>query len=324
VNKTVLVVGGAGYVGSHTCMHLKLAGYEPVVYDNLSNGHFDFVKWGPYEYGDIRDKARLQEVLNYYKPASILHFAAFIEVGQSIKEPVSFYDNNVAGSLQLFAAAIEAGVRNVVFSSTCATYGVPRQVPIDESHPQHPINPYGRTKLIVEQVLGDYSTFCGLKHVALRYFNAAGADMEGRIGEWHDPETHVIPLAIEAALGKRKRFMIYGDDYPTRDGTCVRDYIHVNDLAVAHVKALNYLESGGYSQAINLGTGTGTTVRELLDTVKTVSGRDFEVCVVDKRDGDSPVLVADNEKASRILGWKPQHDLRSIVQTAWNWHLSRS
>ncbi|MGV1758840.1 UDP-glucose 4-epimerase GalE [Rhizobium sp. P44RR-XXIV] len=318
--ETVLVVGGAGYIGSHTCLDLANKGFKPVVYDNFSNGHREFVKWGPAEEGDIRDRARLDEVLAKHKPAAILHFAALIEVGESVKDPVSFYENNVIGTLTLLSAAQAAGVNAFVFSSTCATYGLPQSVPLDESHQQVPINPYGRTKYIVEQALADYDQYKGLRSVVLRYFNAAGADFEGRIGEWHTPETHAIPLAIDAALGRRQGFKVFGSDYDTRDGTCVRDYIHVLDLADAHVRAVEYLLRGGDSVALNLGTGTGTTVKELLGTIETVSKRPFPVEYVGRREGDSTTLVANNDKARDILGWSPQYDLTGIIESAWNWH----
>ncbi|MDK4713503.1 UDP-glucose 4-epimerase GalE [Rhizobium sp. CNPSo 4039] len=318
--ETVFVVGGAGYIGSHTCLDLASKGFKPVVYDNFSNGHREFVKWGPAEEGDIRDRARLDEVLAKHKPAAILHFAALIEVGESVKDPVAFYENNVIGTLTLLSAAQAAGVKAFVFSSTCATYGLPQSVPLDESHQQVPINPYGRTKYIVEQALADYDQYKGLRSVVLRYFNAAGADFEGRIGEWHTPETHAIPLAIDAALGRRQGFKVFGSDYDTRDGTCVRDYIHVLDLADAHVRAVEYLLDGGDSVALNLGTGTGTTVKELLGTIETVSNRPFPVEYVGRREGDSTTLVANNDKARDILGWSPQYDLTEIIQSAWNWH----
>lgn len=320
MTKTVLVVGGAGYIGSHTCLLLAERGYRPVVFDNLSNGHSEFVQWGPLEVGDIRDRQRLDAVFAEHRPDAVLHFAALIEVGQSVKDPVAFYDNNVIGTLTLLAAAMAADVDAFVFSSTCATYGLPDQVPMDESHKQLPINPYGRTKLIVEQAIQDFSDYKDLRAVMLRYFNAAGADAEGRIGEWHTPETHAIPLAIEAALGRRQSFKIFGSDYDTRDGTCMRDYIHVLDLADAHVRALDYLLDGGETVALNLGTGTGTTVKELVDAIAAVTGRDFPVELDERRPGDSTALVADNEKARQVLGWEPSRDLRTIVQSAWNWH----
>ena len=318
--ETVLVVGGAGYIGSHTCLDLANKGYKPVVFDNFSNGHREFVKWGPAEEGDIRDRARLDEVLAKHKPGAILHFAALIEVGESVKDPVSFYENNVIGTLTLLSAAQAAGVNAFVFSSTCATYGLPQSVPLDETHRQVPINPYGRTKYIVEQALADYDQYRSLRSVVLRYFNAAGADFEGRIGEWHQPETHAIPLAIDAALGRRQGFKVFGSDYETRDGTCVRDYIHVLDLADAHVRAVEYLLKGGESVALNLGTGTGTTVRELLGAIEEVSNRPFPVEYIGRRGGDSHTLVANNDKARDVLGWVPQYDLSAIIRSAWNWH----
>ncbi|MGF6258865.1 UDP-glucose 4-epimerase GalE [Ensifer sp. LBL] len=320
----VLVVGGAGYIGSHTCLELANKGFEPVVYDNLSNGHEEFVKWGVLEKGDIRDRKRLDEVLARHKPRAILHFAAMIEVGESVKDPVSFYDNNVIGTLTLLSAALAAGVEAFVFSSTCATYGLPESVPIDEQHRQAPINPYGRTKWVCEQALKDYGQYKGLRSVILRYFNAAGADPEGRIGEWHEPETHAIPLAIDAALGRRQSFKIFGTDYDTRDGTCVRDYIHVLDLADAHVRAVEHLLAGGDSVELNLGTGTGTTVKELLTAISEVSGREYQVDLVDRREGDSTTLVANNDKARDVLGWVPKYDLTDITRTAWNWHSRRN
>jgi UDP-glucose 4-epimerase len=318
--KTILVVGGAGYIGSHTCLALANKGYVPLVYDNFSGGHEEFVKWGPAEQGDIRDRARLREVLAKHKPVAALHFAGLIEVGQSFQEPEAFYDVNVVGSLTLLQALMEADIRSFVFSSTCATYGRPERLPLDETHPQNPINPYGRTKHIVEQALRDFDLCNRMRSVMLRYFNAAGADFEGRIGEWHTPETHAIPLAIEVALGRRPHFSIFGEDYDTRDGTCIRDYIHVNDLADAHVRAVEYLLNGGETVDINLGTGTGTTVKELISAIETVSGRPMPVVKTERRAGDPPTLVAGNGKAENVLGWKPKHDINDIIRSAWNWH----
>ena len=318
--KKVLVVGGAGYIGSHTCLVLAERGYQPIVFDNLSNGHSEFVRWGPLEEGDIRDRKRLDEVFATHRPDAVLHFAALIEVGESVKDPVAFYENNVVGALTLLSAAMSAGVDAFVFSSTCATYGLPDQVPMDETHRQVPINPYGRTKWIVEQALKDFGTYKGLRSVMLRYFNAAGADPERRIGEWHSPETHAIPLAIEAALGRRDGFKVFGSDYDTRDGTCVRDYIHVLDLADAHVRAVDYLLEGGETVELNLGTGTGTTVKELLAAISVVSGRPFPVEYVGRRDGDSTSLVADNARAREVLGWQPRFSLEEIIRSAWHWH----
>ncbi|MDH4440895.1 MAG: UDP-glucose 4-epimerase GalE [Rhizobium sp.] len=316
----ILVTGGAGYIGSHTCLALATKGYVPVVYDNFSSGHREFVKWGPVEEGDIRDRARLHEVLALHKPVAVLHFAGLIEVGQSFQEPEAFYDINVCGSLALLQAMMEADIRAFVFSSTCATYGTPTYMPLDEAHPQAPINPYGRTKHIVEQALRDFDLCKRMRSVMLRYFNAAGADAEGRIGEWHTPETHAVPLLIEAALGRRAGFSIFGDDYDTRDGTCIRDYVHVTDLADAHVRAVEYLLDGGETVAINLGTGTGTSVKELIDAVETVSGRPLPVTQAARRAGDPPLLVASNETARSLLGWEPEHAIGDIIRSAWTWH----
>ena len=320
MNDTVLVAGGAGYVGSHVCLALSQAGFRPVVYDNLSNGHAAFVQWGELETGDIRDGARLDEVIAKHKPVAVLHFAALIEVGESVKEPGRFYENNVAGAITLIEAVRRGGIEVMVFSSTCATYGDPVRLPMDETHPQAPLNPYGRTKLMVEQALADYSTYAGFRSVCLRYFNAAGADEEGRIGERHHPETHAIPLALQTALGQRQGFKLFGDDYDTRDGTAVRDYIHVMDLADAHVRALKYLLDGGETTVFNLGTGTGTTVKELIDTIRRTTNQPFPVETVGRRAGDAPCLVANNSRAREVLGWAPTRTLDDIVRTAWRWH----
>lgn len=316
----VLVVGGAGYIGSHTCLDLAGRGFTPVVFDNLSNGHREFVRWGPFEEGDLHDAAALDRVFRTYAPAAVVHFAALIEVGVSVREPVAFYENNVAGTLNLLAAMERAGCDKIVFSSTCATYGNPERVPMDEAHPQVPLNPYARSKLIVEHILRDLDELKGLRSVVLRYFNAAGADPEGRIGERHDPETHAIPIALEVALGKRSHFSVFGSDYETRDGTCIRDFIHVLDLADAHSRAVAHLLEGGSSTALNLGTGTGTSVRELLAAIERQTGRPLKVEEAARRAGDAPVLVADNAAARETLGWTPRRDLADIIGTAWNWH----
>ncbi|MBR7619196.1 UDP-glucose 4-epimerase GalE [Phenylobacterium sp. 20VBR1] len=320
--QTVLVSGGAGYVGSHTCLRLSEAGFNPVVFDNLSNGHAEFVQWGPLEVGDIRDSTRLDAVFAAHKPVAVLHFAALIEVGESVLHPSRFYENNVAGALNLVQAAQRAGVDAFVFSSTCATYGDPVTTPMDESHVQRPVNPYGRTKLMVEQILADLDRYAGFRSVSLRYFNAAGADFDGRIGERHHPETHAIPLAIQAAMDSGKTFKIFGEDYATPDGTAVRDYIHVLDLADAHVLALKRLLAGGATDVFNLGTGRGTSVRELIDTIRTVSGTNQNMTVIkaERRPGDAAALVADNKKAQADLGWTPRYGLTEIVESAWRWH----
>jgi UDP-glucose 4-epimerase len=316
----ILVAGGAGYIGSHTCLDLFNKGFIPVVYDNLSNGHAEFVKWGPLEVGDIRDRRRLDEVFRKYDPLAIIHFAAAIEVSDSIRDPGSYYDNNVSGTITLLRAAQAAGINKIVFSSTCATYGIPSSIPMNETHSQSPINPYGRSKLIVEHILKDLDLYQGFRSFILRYFNAAGADPEGRLGEWHTPETHAIPIAIETALGRRSHFQVLGTDYDTRDGTCVRDFVHVIDLADAHTRAVERLLSNSASHALNLGTGRGTTVKELLEAVQNVAGRSFSIQYGPRREGDSPALVADNSLANRTIGWSPRHDLQSIIDTAWNWH----
>jgi UDP-glucose 4-epimerase len=320
----ILVVGGAGYIGSHTCLDLRTKGFTPVVFDDLSNGHQEFVRWGPFEHGDIGDRERIDEVLRSYKPEAIIHFAGLIEVGQSVKAPVAFFQTNVSGSINLISAALKVGIDKLVFSSTCATYGLPQRIPIDESHPQSPINPYGRSKLMVEQMLQDLSLYKGFRSVALRYFNAAGADPEGRVGEWHDPETHAVPLAIDVALGRRPVFQIFGNDFETRDGTCVRDFVHVMDLAEAHSRSIQYLLDGGATTALNLGSGDGTTVLELIQAIETVSGRPLATEFTSRRQGDSPMLVADSRMAGITLDWKPRHKLNSIIETAWRWHSSRS
>ena len=323
-DRNVLVVGGAGYVGSHTCMALAEAGYRPVVFDNLSNGHAEFVRWGPLERGELADGDRLVEVIERHRPVAVVHFAGLIEVGDSVRDPIGFYGNNVGGTLSLLGAMERTGLDRIVFSSTCATYGEPVRVPMDENHPQAPLNPYGRSKLMVEQMLADADRLRGLRSVRLRYFNAAGADPEGRIGEWHEPESHAIPIALEVALGQRSHFSIFGTDYDTRDGTCVRDYVHVLDLADAHVRAVRHLVDGGESLSLNLGTGTGTTVRELLDAIARVIGRPIDAREAPRRDGDAPILTADNALARQTLGWQPRLDLTDIVETAWNWHRSRA
>jgi UDP-glucose 4-epimerase len=316
----ILVAGGAGYIGSHTCLDLFTKGFKPIVYDNLSNGHAEFVKWGPLEKGDIRDRSKIDETLRKYRPSAIVHFAAAIEVGESVRDPGGFYDNNVVGTITLLRAAQAAGIDKFVFSSTCATYGVPSSMPMNEAHPQFPINPYGRSKLIVEQILKDLDLYQGFRSVILRYFNAAGADIEGRIGEWHSPETHAIPIAIETALGRRPYFQVLGTDYDTRDGSCIRDFVHVLDLADAHTRAVEHLLNNGTSHALNLGTGHGTSVKELLEAVQHASGKNFKAKYGPRREGDSPALVADNSLARRTIGWSPRHDLKSIIDTAWNWH----
>lgn len=317
---TILVTGGAGYVGSHCCLALSKAGHRVVVYDNLSNGHARFVKWGDLVEGDIRDRHAVSAALRAHKPDAVLHCAALIEVGQSVVDPAGFFDVNVAGTLALLDAMRAEGVSRFVFSSTCATYGAPDQTPMDETHRQAPINPYGLTKLIIEQAAREYAAAYGLRFAFLRYFNAAGAAPEEGIGERHLPETHAIPLAIFAALGRRDGFKIFGADYETRDGSCVRDYIHVLDLADAHLKAIEALIAGADSFAVNLGTGIGTTVKELIDAVGRAAGKPVPAAEAPRRPGDPPALVADNARARALLGWAPQRSLDDIVASVWTWH----
>ena len=320
----VLVTGGAGYIGSHACKALALAGYEPVTYDNLVYGHRWAVQWGPFEEGDIQDREKLKAVLKAYSPTAVMHFAAFAYVGESVTHPAKYYQNNVGGTLTLLDAMRQQGVNRIVFSSTCATYGVPTEIPISDRHTQAPINPYGRSKLMIEHILRDYVQAYGLSAVSLRYFNAAGADPEGTIGESHDPETHLIPNVLRTAKGELPHVSIYGDDYDTFDGTCVRDYIHVTDLADAHVRALQYLtEHGGY-HTYNLGTETGNSVKEILSTAEAVIGRKIPARIAPRRPGDPPILVANARRAKHALNWQPTYTtITQIIETAWNWELSK-
>lgn len=320
----ILVAGGAGYIGSHTNKELNLKGMDTVIYDNLIYGHRESVKWGVLELGDLSDEKRLEEVFTKYTIDSVIHFAAYAYVGESVEKPSKYYNNNVCNTIKLLDKMSEHGVKNIVFSSTCATYGEPKQMPITEDMPQCPINAYGATKLMVERILSDYHNAYGLKYCCLRYFNAAGADPEGEIGESHDPETHLIPLILDAAGGQRKSISIFGTDYPTQDGTCVRDYIHVTDLADAHIRALNYLKDGGESDCFNLGNGKGESVKHVIETVKKVTGVDFTVEEKERRAGDPPVLIGCAKKAEAVLGWKPKYgDIETIVEHAWKWHESR-
>jgi UDP-glucose 4-epimerase len=318
--ETILVTGGAGYIGSHTCLALSEAGYRVVVYDSLINGHRAFAKFGPLEVGDVRDATRLDAVFAAHKPAAVIHFAALIEAGVSVRDPAPFYDVNVNGPLNLLNAARAHGGVPIVFSSTCATYGAPVRETLDETHPQWPINPYGWSKLFAERLFADARTAYGQRSTWLRYFNAAGAAPEHGLGERHDPETHAIPLAILAALGRRESFTVFGEDYPTRDGTCVRDYIHVLDLADSHVRAVRQLIGGAQGDAYNLGTGTGATVREIVAAVSRAAGCPLQPRSAPRRPGDPPALIADPQKAARDLGWRATRDLDAIVASAWAWH----
>ena len=319
--KHILVAGGAGYIGSHACKSLSAAGYIPVAYDNLSYGHKEAVKWGPFVKGAIEDSQKLESVIEQYKISAVMHFAAFCYVGESVTDPAKYYQNNVANTLNLLKTMIKNGVNKFIFSSTCATYGEPEKLPLTEKHPQNPISPYGRTKLIVEQILDDFKTAYGLKSISLRYFNAAGADLDSEIGEDHEPETHLIPLILKTALGQRKTITLFGDDYPTEDGTCIRDYIHINDLAQAHILALEKLFNGSSGDSYNLGNGNGYSVKQVIDAARKITGRPI-LCKIDKRrEGDPAILIGASEKAIDELGWKPQFaDLDSIIETAWKWH----
>ncbi|MEM1425952.1 MAG: UDP-glucose 4-epimerase GalE [Cyanobacteria bacterium P01_H01_bin.130] len=325
--KTVLVTGGAGYIGSHAVLALKQAGYSVLVLDNLVYGHQELVEsvlQVELIEGSTADRPMLDQLFRDRQIDAIMHFAAYAYVGESVKDPGKYYNNNVLGSLALIEAAIAADIKYFIFSSTCATYGVPSQIPIPEDHPQAPINPYGASKLMVERILEDFGISHDFRSVCFRYFNAAGADPEGRLGEDHTPETHLIPLVLYAALGKRESVSIFGTDYDTRDGTCIRDYIHVSDLADAHVLGLRYLLEGGASTKFNLGNGNGFSVKEIIETTKRLTGRDFHVKLDDRRPGDPPALVGAADRASKILGWQPKYsDIDSVIAHAWQWHQKR-
>jgi len=320
MSQSILVTGGAGYVGSHACKALAAAGYRPVVYDNLSRGHREAVRWGPLVEGDLHDSARLAEAFRTHQINAVMHFAAFAYVGESVANPDIYYANNVGGTLALLGAMRQSKVETIVFSSTCAVYGVPETLPIGETTAKGPLNPYGDTKLAIERVLHWYAGAYGLRYAALRYFNAAGADPDGEIGEDHEPETHLIPLVLRAALGRGEPISIFGTDYPTRDGTAIRDYIHVSDLAEAHLRALGHLAAGGENAALNLGTGSGHSVREVIAAVERIAGRPVPRREVARRPGDPPELVADPALAQSRLGWQPRHsDLDTIIATALAW-----
>ncbi len=324
--QTILVTGGAGYIGSHAVLALQQAGYNVVVLDNLVYGHRDIAEALKVELvvGDTNDRTLLDNLFASRPIDAVMHFAAYAYVGESVTKPDKYYRNNVTGTLTLLEAMVAASVKKFVFSSTCATYGVPEEVPIPENHPQNPINPYGMTKLMVEHMLSDFDPAYDFKSVSFRYFNAAGADPEGRLGEDHNPETHLIPLVLMTALGKQDSVSILGTDYPTPDGTCIRDYIHVTDLAQAHVLGLEYLLKGGDSQVFNLGNGNGFSVREVIETARRVTGKEIPAIARDRRPGDPPALVGSGEKARTLLGWSPQYaDLEKILTHAWAWHQKR-
>lgn len=326
-NRVILVTGGAGYIGTHTVKALEDRGYTAIVLDNLVHGHREPIQThlkAKLIVGDISDRDLLNQLFTTTKIDAVIHFAAYTYVGESVTNPAKYYQNNVVGTLTLLDAIREHGVTNFVFSSTCATYGDPQTIPIDETHPQHPINPYGVGKLAIERVLQDYDLAYGLKSVIFRYFNAAGADPDGRFGEDRDRAAHLIPLILQVAAGSRASISIFGTDYDTPDGTCIRDYIHVTDLAQAHVLGLEYLLEQQISQIFNLGNGNGCSVRDVIDTVARVTGKDISIDVCPRRSGDPAILIGSSSKAKQILGWTPQYaDLTKIVKDAWNWHQTR-
>lgn len=317
----VLVAGGAGYIGSHVNKELNMRGYKTIVFDNLVYGHKEHAKWGDFVFGCLSDIDKVRAVFKQYDVGAVMHFAAFAYVGESVADPQKYYINNVQNTLNLLRVMQENNVENFIFSSTCATYGNPVDIPITEKHPQQPVNPYGESKLMVEKVLRDYNHAYGLNYVSLRYFNAAGADPDCEIGEWHEPETHLIPLVLDAALGKREYIKIFGTDYNTADGTCIRDYIHVKDLAIAHILAVEHLMNNRESVCLNLGNGKGFSVREVIETVSAITQKKIRTIESDRRPGDPPVLIGSSEKIREMLTWEPNYyDLPAIISTAWNWH----
>lgn len=317
----ILIVGGAGYIGSHVNKVLNERGYETIILDNLSYGHEESVKWGTLCKCDLANINEVDDIFTKYDINAVMHFSSFIDVGESVRNPEKYYNNNVVNTMNLLNVMLKHDVKKFIFSSTCATYGIPQKIPLTENHPQNPINPYGWTKLMVERILKDYDTAYGLKSVILRYFNASGADESGIIGEWHNPETHLIPLILDAAMGKREDIKIFGTDYDTPDGTCIRDYIHVTDLADAHILSLEYLNKNNQSNQFNLGNGQGFSVREVIGSVKRVTGRNFNVTQTQRREGDPAILIGSSKKAKDTLGWDPQYvNIDKIIETAWNWH----
>lgn len=317
----ILVTGGAGYIGSHVCKMLAKEGFTPITYDNLSTGHAYAVKWGPFIQGSLCDREKLQEAFTTYQPHAVIHLAASAIVIQSMQDPAKYYRNNFVGTLSLLEAMQEHNVKSLVFSSTCATYGQPQFIPLTEEHPQHPINPYGKSKLMLEHIMNDFDTIHGIKTICLRYFNAAGADLDTEIGENHTPETHLIPSVIQAALGLRPEIVVYGTDFPSSDGSAIRDYIHVQDLAHAHVSALKLLLAEKTSHAINLGTGIGHSVLEIIQAAQKYSSRSIPVRIEERRPGEPCTLVADNRLAYDLLHWTPKYsDLPTLIESAWKWH----
>lgn len=318
--KNILIVGGAGYIGSQTNKLLSRRGYKTVVFDNLSTGHRSLARWGEFFKGDLANPIDLARCFGKYHFSAVMHFAAYTYVGESVSDPGKYYRNNVSNTLNLLDAMRAAGVKKLIFSSSCAVYGLPATLPMRENFPFSPVNPYGRTKLMMEQIMADYAAAYGLKYTALRYFNAAGADPNGEIGEMHNPETHLIPLVLDAAMGRRKNIKVFGGNYKTHDGTCVRDYIHVVDLASAHMLALRYLERGGSSGGFNLGNGKGFSVLEVIKIAEKVSNKKIKIKIVPRRSGDPAALVASSLHARTVLGWKPEYtNLETIISHAWQW-----
>ncbi len=322
--KSVLVTGGAGYIGSHTVRELVENGFHPIVLDNLKRGHAEAVPEGELIVGDLADAVLLDSIFDKENVDGVVHFAGLCYVGESVSQPGRYYEENVGNGLTLLQVMRRHGVKKFVFSSSCAVYGDPLHLPIEEEHPKNPVNPYGESKLFIESILRQYDRAYELRSVSLRYFNAAGASLDARLGESHDPESHLIPRVLRAARGEIEKIEIYGDDYPTRDGSCVRDYIHVQDLAIAHVAAYRWLDGSSTSEYFNLGTGTGYSVREVVEQASRVTGQNIPSEVRSRRPGDPPELVADGQKAARLLGWKPQHsELEKILTTAWTWEQNR-
>lgn len=317
----ILLTGGAGYIGSHVNKRLTEKGYKTLVFDNLSKGHSDFLKWGTFILGDLACPEQIKLCFQHHAIESVMHFGGSINVGDSVFDPSSYYENNLVNTINLLNAMLKYNIKKFIFSSSCAIYGIPDEVPITEDHPQRPVSPYAKSKAMIEQILQDYDHAYGVKHINLRYFNAAGANPCGEIGERHNPETHLIPLAIQAALGKKDHLEIFGTDYPTHDGTCIRDYIHVDDLADAHIKALSHLSDSNSSDSFNLGNNKGYSVKDIISSVQEITGSTIKTIESPRREGDVPVLLGSNSKASSILNWIPRYsDIDNIVDTAWEWH----
>lgn len=319
--KNILVVGGAGYIGSHMSKYLAKRGYNPVVLDNLCNGHREAVRYGPFIERSISDSSLLEQIFSKYRISAVMHFAAYCYVGESVAEPAKYYRNNVANTVNLLDVMVKNNINKFIFSSSCAIYGEPIEIPITEQHPQNPINPYGKGKLMIERILEDFKSAYSLEYVSLRYFNAAGADPDGDLGEDHRPETHLIPLVLKVAMGQQKEITVFGDDYPTNDGTCIRDYIHTVDLVQAHFLALERLLNGASGGVYNLGNGNGHSVKEVIDVAKYITGRSIPLRIANRRPGDPAVLIGSSEKAIKELRWEPKFpDLSTIIETAWIWH----